>query len=126
MPNFHIDVSDDKTESTLEIDGQRFRFNTLQLDALMKAIASARAEMLPAIPTQAPLGQSGEAILDPFYWTQLDPNTGNSLMLIRHPALGWLAFMLPAHERERITGYFSEQTEAVKNGGSSEAPSAKH
>ena len=53
-----------------------------------------------------------DALHDPRYATELHPFSGGTLLEIRHPALGWMEFVLPSLERIRITRSLTEQEEA--------------
>jgi hypothetical protein len=46
---------------------------------------------------------------DPRYATQLHQFSGGTLFEFRHPALGWLEFVLPSLERGRISRFLAEQ-----------------
>jgi hypothetical protein len=55
-----------------------------------------------------------EALHNPRYATELHPFSGGTLLEIRHPALGWMDFVLPSLERVRMTRSLTEQEEAWK------------
>lgn len=114
MPKFDITPSDDKTEITIAIDGTvAATANALQLDALIHGLVAARAQLLPRVPNDPPLGEQVPVQRDPRYWTNLDAATGCTLLMLRHDGLGWLGFTLPPAERDRLAGYFTEQAKAV-------------
>lgn len=115
MPKLELVPSDDLTEVAITIDGTTIRANALQLDTLIEGFAAARAQLRPAVSNDAPLGQRVQAIADPRYWTNIDPDTGMSLVMFRHPGLGWLSFMLPPDERDRLAQFFTEQAKATAN-----------
>lgn len=110
MPKFDITPSDDKAEVSISIDGSKVATaNALQLDILIQGLTAARGELLPQVPNDPPLGERVQAVVDPRYWTNRDPETGMSLVMFRHPGLGWVSFILPAQERDRLTQYLTDQ-----------------
>jgi len=76
-----------------------------QLDALIAAAAKRRAE-LGAQPEQPP--PQCEAILNPAWHTSPLPN--GVLMMLRHPGMGWLAFVLPHEHRVHLTSLWLHQS----------------
>lgn len=79
------------------------------IDALMQLLAQIREQMTPPIAEHPPRSQEVQALHDPRYWTQLHPFSGGTLMVFRHPSLGWLPFLLPSAERRRIAEFFAAQ-----------------
>jgi len=110
MPKFDIKPSDDLTEVAIQIDGIPVKANALQLDALIEGLIAARAQLKPFIPTEPPAGQV-QAIIDPNYWTKFDAENGMSLLMLRHPGMGWCSFLLPPAERDRLAQYLVKQAE---------------
>ncbi len=114
MPKFDIKPSDDATEVAIAIDGAPITTaNALQLDTLIRSLVLARAQLQPAAPKEPPLGEKVAYQGDPRYWTNVDPVTGQTLLLLRHDGLGWLAFMFPPAERDRLAGYLIDQAKAA-------------
>lgn len=124
MPKIEIEPSDDLTEVAIRIDGTSLSANALQLDAIIEGLIVARAQLRPQHPTQPPLGQRVDAIVDPHYWTNRDPESGMSLLMLRHPGLGWLSFMLPAAERKRLAHLLIEQSQVPTSDAPAEPPLA--
>lgn len=83
------------------------------IDALIQILAEIRSEMAPPVSHEPPQVHS-DALHDPRYATQLHSFSGGTLLEIRHPALGWMDFVLPSLERARITRFLTEQEEAWK------------
>jgi len=105
-------LSADMSEVTMNLDGVRLKANALQLDAIIEGLVAARAQLLPAIPNDPPLGQRVAAIADPRYWTNIDLASGMTLLMFRHSGLGWMSFTLPPAERDRLAQYLTEQADA--------------
>ncbi|TLY51454.1 MAG: hypothetical protein E6K53_07470 [Gammaproteobacteria bacterium] len=76
-----------------------------QLDALIAAAAKRRAELGPQ-SEQPP--QQCEAVLNPAWHTSPLPN--GVLMMLRHPGMGWLAFVLPHEHRVHLTSLWLHQS----------------
>jgi hypothetical protein len=76
-----------------------------ELDELIAKAAARRATLEPPHAPQAP--KQAEAIVNPQWFTCLvDPGT---LLQIRHPGLGWLAFVIPPNERAQLLGILLNQ-----------------
>lgn len=113
MPKLELLPNVEKTEVDITIDGVSIKANATQLEAIIEGFAAARAQLLPAVPNDAPIGQQVNASFDPRYWTNLDPATGGTLLILRHAGLGWLPFMLPPGEREHLVKVLTEQGKVV-------------
>ena len=83
-----------KTRARFNLPG-REEWRAEHIDALMHALAEIREEMSPAV--------------DPRYRTALHEFSGGTLLAFRHPSLGWLPFLLPSAQRQRIAASFQEQ-----------------
>ena len=109
MPKIEIKPNADFTEVAIDIDGVPFASaNASQLDSIIEGLVVARSQMKPQHPTQPPIGQRVSTVDDPHYWTNHDPERGMTLLMFRHPGLGWLSFMLPPAERDRLAQYLVE------------------
>ena|SRR5579863_6075412 len=76
------------------------------LDALIAAAAKRRAELKPEPPAQPP--EQCEATLNPAWHTS--PLPQGALFLLRHPALGWLGFVLPHEHRVHLAMLWLHQS----------------
>lgn len=69
-----------------------------ELDALIVAAAAERAKREPVVAMEHP--KTFEAILDPRWAVTLaHPNT---ILQVRHPGFGWVAFVVPPNERAHL------------------------
>jgi hypothetical protein len=85
-------------------------------DALIQLLAEVRSEMSPPVSEEPPQVHP-DALHNPRYATQLHQFSGGTLLEFRHPSLGWMDFVLPSLERQRITRFFSEQEETWQRFG---------
>ncbi len=75
---------------------------------LMHVLGQLRSEMSPSFPNDPPMFQSVGALTDPRWWTNLEEMSGGSLLMIRHPSLGWLPFYLSIESRNKMIELFQE------------------
>lgn len=111
-------IDDKKSKARFEIP-QQGEWTAESITSLMQVLAQIRQSMTPEVPPDPPLLQMVEAIPDPRWWVQLDQFSGGTLLLLRHPSLGWLPFLLPIHERKRISELLAQQEAAFQNEGAS-------
>ncbi len=90
-----------------------------QLDALIAAAAKRRAELGPQSEQPPP---QCEAVLNPAWHTSPLPN--GVLMMLRHPGMGWLAFVLPHEHRVHLTSLWLHQSLLYKPAEESAEPAA--
>jgi hypothetical protein len=100
-----------KTRARFNLPG-REEWRAEHLDALMQVLAQIREEMSPAVATEPPQLQQVQALHDPRYSTALHEFSGGTLLSFRHPSLGWLPFLLPSTQRQRIAASFQQQEAA--------------
>jgi hypothetical protein len=103
-------LDEEKTRARFSLPGRQ-EWRAEHIDALIQLLADIRSEMSPAVSREPPQVHPG-ALHDPHYSTELHPFSGGTLLEIRHPALGWMEFVLPSLERIRITRFLTEQEEA--------------
>ena len=108
---FHVMVEwldDAKTRARFALPG-REEWKVEHIDALMHLLGQIREEMAPAVPDEPP--QETGFLHAPRYRTALHEFSGGSLIQFRHPSLGWLPFLLPSVERQRIVRFLATQEE---------------
>jgi len=106
---FQVDVQwldDEKSTARFSLPG-REEWKVEHVTALMQVLGEIREQMTPAVPDEPP--QDVQFLHAPRYKTELHEFSGGSLMLFRHPSLGWLPFLLPSLERKRMAEYFAIQ-----------------
>ena len=97
-----------KTRARFNLPG-REEWRAEHIDALMHALAEIREAMSPAVAEEPPGLQEAQALHDPRYQTALHQFSGGTVIAFRHPSLGWLPFLLPSAQRQRIAASFQEQ-----------------
>ena len=106
---FQIEVEwldGEKSRARFSLPG-REEWKVEHISALMQVLGQIREQMSPAVPEEPP--QEVQFLHAPRYKTVLHEFSGGSLMLFRHPSLGWLPFLLPSLERKRIEEYLATQ-----------------
>jgi hypothetical protein len=103
-------LDEDKSRARFSLPG-RHEWRAEHIDALIHMLAEIRAEMSPAVSPEPPQLHP-DPLHNPRYATELHAFSGGTLLEIRHPALGWMDFVLPSRERTRITHFLVEQEEA--------------
>ena len=100
----------DKTRARFSLPGRR-EWSAEHIDSLIRLLAEIREEMSPRVSEEPP-PLHPDPLHNPRYATELHAFSGGTLLEIRHPALGWMDFVLPSRERTRITHFLVEQEEA--------------
>jgi hypothetical protein len=103
-------LDEEKTRARFSLPGRQ-EWRAEHIDALIQVLAEIRAEMSPQVASDPPQVRR-DALHNPRYATELHQFSGGTLLEIRHPALGWMDFVLPSLERVRITRFLSEQEDA--------------
>ncbi|MDP3553080.1 hypothetical protein [Methylocystis sp.] len=85
------------------------RLSTTDVDDLLRNLGLFRGAMKPEIADKFDLGQKVEAVPDPKWVTEPDILRGDSLLHIRDPRFGWLHYLLPKAEAEKLANYFLVQ-----------------
>lgn len=91
-----------------------------ELDELITAAAKRRIELKPDHPVQPP--EQCEATFSPAWHTS--PLPQGALFILRHPALGWLGFVLPHEHRVHLATLWLHQSMLHKPLEPSAAPPA--
>lgn len=86
-------VENDEGEIDLLIDPDDAATG-LHVDQLLRCLAAVRPQMQPAVPTAEPQGEVQVAPLGRWYVGDSFPH--GTVLGLRHPAYGWLAYQLPA------------------------------
>lgn len=86
------------------------------IEKLIATLASMREAMHPPVPMDPPIGAQVQVQVDPRFWTELNHMVSASTLMLRHPGLGWLAFVLPPASAEQLTEYLRHQAEELKAG----------
>jgi hypothetical protein len=109
--NLTAQVSEDATAVTLRFPRRVPPINAAQLMALVGNLSGLRERMKPEVTMDPPRRQQMHALLDPRWYSELDPLTGNTILAIRNPSLGWMAFVFPPHEVANLVALWTKQSE---------------
>jgi hypothetical protein len=101
----------EKSRARFALPGRQ-EWNAQHIDGLIRVLAEIREEMSPAVPDEPPSASELEPLHAPRYVTELHQFSGGTVFEFRHPALGWLEFLLPSAERSRIARFLAEQESA--------------
>jgi hypothetical protein len=96
-----------QTELEMELDdGDRPAFKTalgaMDIDSLIGGLAHFRASMTPEVARQPPQGQNASGPSDPLFAVYDVPVLPGKYVAIRHPGIGWLSFLFPKAEAEKL------------------------
>ena len=104
-------LDEKKSRARFSLPG-RTEWSAQHIDDLIRVLAQIREEMAPAVPEEPPGSAAIEPLHAPRYVTELHRFSGGTVFEFRHPALGWMEFLLPSAERARIVRYLDEQESA--------------
>lgn len=104
-------LDEEKTRARFSLPG-RTQWSAQNVSDLIQVLSEIRAEMSPPVPEDPPAVV--EPLHNPRYATELHRFSGGTVFEFRHPALGWLEFLVPSMERGRISRFLAEQEEAWK------------
>jgi hypothetical protein len=96
------------------------RLSAAELDELIAQAVARRATLEPVPPMQPP--EKVEAVVNPAWHTSPLPN--GVLFVLRHPGMGWLAFVLPHEHRVHLASLWLHQSLLFKPTESASAPAA--
>jgi hypothetical protein len=102
-------LDEEKTRARFSLPGRQ-EWKAQHIDELIRVLAHIREEMSPAVPDEPPAAV--EPLHAPRYVTGLHQFSGGTMFEFRHPALGWLEFVVPSAERHRIARFLEEQETA--------------
>ena len=91
----------------------RHLLDAASLDAHIHLLAKCRTRMRDAIPDERDPGSRFETLIHPKWFIpppEDDPPEGR-VMLVRHPGLGWLAFVFPHTEAAKIAEWLTKSPE---------------
>ena len=110
-------MPDGSQEVALTHDGQTQHFTAEGLSEYIEALAAVRANLLPPVPTQLPIGRSLPAQLDPNFSTEANAMVNGSSLFFRHSGFGWLGVIIPFENLvalHRLLGAQIEEAEIAR------------
>jgi len=114
-PNWNLD--DDLKTVTITFPTNppvALRLDVAGVEDLLKNLGEFRALMTPGIPSDFALGQTVGVIPDPRWMTEPEMMMGSSLLHFRDPRYGWLHYLLPRENAQKLAGYLKVQVETVE------------
>src|SRR5271156_3314849 len=74
--------------------------NSAALERLIHRLAECRAELADEVPREyRPQSAAAGAMIDPIWSVLTQPGERTKVLALRHTGLGWLPFVLPAHQQ---------------------------
>ena len=77
-------------------------FDASGVDNLLLHLGDFRASMTPKFQSAFAVGQKVSVVPDPAWTTEPDLMQGHSLLHLGDPRYGWLHYLLPPHEAEKL------------------------
>jgi len=92
------------SEHHLQIEATTPLFNLTasDVDSVISELSRFRKKMKPEVPRQLAGGQFEEGVVDPIYAIPLRQGPDEKILFLRHPGLGWVTFIFPLHEAEKL------------------------
>lgn len=87
------------------------KLDAAAVDDLLRNLGVFRGAMKPEIPRAFALGQKVAAVPDPNWVTEPDALHGHSLLHLRDPRYGWLHYLLPPHEAQKLAQLLHAQAD---------------
>jgi len=88
-------LPDGSQEVELMDNGQTKRFTPEGLSEYIEALAAVRADLLPPVRLDVPVGRSVPTQLDPNFSTTANEMVNGSSLYFRHSGFGWLGPIIP-------------------------------
>ncbi len=86
------------------------KLHALEVEKMLAIIGDYRSVMEPEIAAEYLPQQNVSAISSPIWQIESDPLSGNSLLRLRDPRFGWLHYLIPNGEAEKLAQHL--QTDA--------------
>ena len=107
-------LSDGSQEVELSHDGHTKRFTADGLSEYIAALAAVRANLVPPISLEVPVGRSVPTQLDPNFSTVANEMVNGSSLYFRHSGFGWLGVIIPFDKLVALHLSLGTQIEAAK------------
>lgn len=99
---FSLSLDAARQWATLTVGGEVVRLNAHGISTIILELAKVRQDMLPAVADALHEGDRIPVLHSPQWACATEMMHGSSRVYVRHPGLGWLAFLLQASEAERL------------------------
>ena len=94
----------------------QLKIDAEQIDEHIVNLGELRSHMKPPVQNDWALGQKVGAIPNPRWVTEPDLMEGNSLLHVRDPRSGWLHYLIPRSEAEKLGNLLKSQSESPPPG----------
>lgn len=96
-----------RTQVTIELhDGDKpsskVTLDVKDVDAVIAGFAQLRAAMTPEIPRELPDSAHERGVLGPPWAVARHPSAPEKTLFLRHPGFGWITFIFPPQEAEKL------------------------
>lgn len=99
---FSLSLDADQQWATLTVGGEAVRLNAQGISTIILELAKVRQDMLPPVPDALHEGDRIPVLHSPQWACATEMMHGSSRVYVRHPGMGWLAFLLQASEAEKL------------------------
>jgi hypothetical protein len=84
----------------IEADGTPLNLSAEEVERLIRELAKFRKTMVPEVPRKPADGTYEDSEVDPILGVQ--PVVDHKALMVRHPGIGWLLFLLPENEAQKL------------------------
>lgn len=114
--DIRLNLSPDRRGLSIEFgsDAEKlvgFALEAPEVDRLISLLAAARAEMAEKVPARLDPGSRVPATVGPA-WQASSTTADTRGVMLRHPGLGWLGFVLPLDEARALAARLGAPAEA--------------
>jgi hypothetical protein len=107
VPSIRLEPSDNATTLNVSIDGGVAELSAVDVDALIRHLAAARAGMTPIHPAEPPDDPDKLHHSDNLLWTvKAAPQKSAIQFATQHPGLGWMSMWLSRAQVEDLQTSF--------------------
>ena len=78
--------------------------NPVKMTDLIQDLSDLRETLAPQVPATITAGQRLFATPEPLWEISAEVRADGKVLLVRHPGLGWLGFIIPHDDCERLAG----------------------
>jgi len=107
-------LPDGSQEVELTHNGQTKRFTAEGLSEYIEALAAVRANLLPPVGLDVPVGRSVPTQLDPNFSAAANEMVNGSSLYFRHSGFGWLGVIIPFDKLVVLHQALATQIEEAK------------
>jgi hypothetical protein len=115
-----LEISDDRTRLRMHFPGTRdssrsfaMEYTSGEIDQILYELATVRAHMANEHPLELRELQGAQGVVNPACRLSTDDATGDVVLSLRHPGLGWLHFLLSDDVALRLGRMLQAQAEAA-------------